>query len=220
VFLGGVTRRFPTLNFGFLEGGTGWACQLLFDLVEHFERRNVATLRDVLRPGNIDLDEFRSLYDRYAGARMAGRADAVMASISCVTPFHDTASLTDREGEISDEFALSGIGSAEQLIEEFRGNFYFGCESDDVMTAVAFDRRLGAQLKPVFSSDIGHFDVLDMTTVLHEAWELVERGLIDEEQFKEFTFTNAARLHTGTNPAFFEGTVVEAAVAAEIGVRS
>jgi hypothetical protein len=218
VFLGGVTRRFPTLNFGFLEGGAGWACQLLFDLIEHFERRNVATLRDVLRPGNVDLDEFRSLYEKYAGSRMAGRVEDVVASISCVTPFQDIVSLTEREGEIRDEFALCGIESAEQLAEEFRRNFYFGCESDDVMTAVAFDRRLGALLKPVFSSDIGHFDVLDMTTVLHEAWELVERGLIDEGQFKQFTFTNAARLHTANNPSFFVGTVVEAAVAAEIGV--
>jgi predicted TIM-barrel fold metal-dependent hydrolase len=25
IFLGGVTRRFPQLNFGFLEGGVGWA---------------------------------------------------------------------------------------------------------------------------------------------------------------------------------------------------
>src|SRR5688572_8474966 len=27
VFLGGVVRRFPTLNFGFMEGGVSWACQ-------------------------------------------------------------------------------------------------------------------------------------------------------------------------------------------------
>ena len=25
LFLGGVTRRFPELNFGFLEGGVAWA---------------------------------------------------------------------------------------------------------------------------------------------------------------------------------------------------
>ena len=216
IFLGGVTKRFPSLNFAFLEGGVGWACQLMFDLVEHFERRNVSTLRDVLRPSNIDLTEFRSLFDKYAGVRMAGKADAVMASISCVTPFLDAQALSDREGEIRNEFELSGVESTEQLVDDFRRNFYFGCESDDVMTAVAFDPRLGARLKPIFSSDIGHFDVLDMTSVLHEAWGLVERGLIDTEQFKEFTFTNAARLHTGNNPKFFEGTVVETAVAEEL----
>ena len=35
---------------------------------------------------------------------------------------------------------------------------------------------------------------------------------IDEAAFREFTFTNPARFYTGTNPAFFKGTVVEAAV--------
>src|SRR5256885_4814700 len=39
LFLGGVTRRFPDLHFGFLEGGGGWACQLFADLIEHWERR-------------------------------------------------------------------------------------------------------------------------------------------------------------------------------------
>src|SRR5437899_5205703 len=39
LFLGGVTRRFPDLRFGFLEGGSGWACQLFADLIEHWERR-------------------------------------------------------------------------------------------------------------------------------------------------------------------------------------
>ena len=213
IFLGGVTRRFPTLNFGFLEGGVGWACQLMFDLVGHFERRSVTALREVLRPSNIDQEEFRSFYDKYAGPRMAGRADAVLASISCVTPFLDARALSDREGDISNEFALSGIESAEQLVEEFRRNFYFGCESDDVMAAIAFDRRMGAFLKPIFSSDIGHFDVADMTSVLYEAWELVEHGLIDQDDFEQFTFANVARLHTGNNPQFFEGTVVEQAVA-------
>ena len=81
------------------------------------------------------------------------------------------------------------------------------------MAAVAFDRRLGAFFKPIFSSDVGHFDVADMTSVLEEAWELVDHGLMDPEDFKRFTFTNVARLHTGNNPSFFAGTVVEDAVA-------
>jgi predicted TIM-barrel fold metal-dependent hydrolase len=42
IFLGGVTRRFPDLRFGFLEGGSGWACQLFADLIEHWERRGKA----------------------------------------------------------------------------------------------------------------------------------------------------------------------------------
>jgi hypothetical protein len=37
--------------------------------------------------------------------------------------------------------------------------------------------------------------------------------MIGEDGFREFTFENAARLHTALNPHFFAGTVVEAAVA-------
>ena len=44
IFLGGVTRRFPQLNFAFLEGGAGWGAQLFGDLIEHWERRNAKAL--------------------------------------------------------------------------------------------------------------------------------------------------------------------------------
>ena len=45
LFLGGVTRRFPSLNFAFLEGGVAWAAALLADIVGHWEKRNPAALR-------------------------------------------------------------------------------------------------------------------------------------------------------------------------------
>jgi predicted TIM-barrel fold metal-dependent hydrolase len=35
LFFGGVTRRFPDLRFGFLEGGVAWATALYSRLVEH-----------------------------------------------------------------------------------------------------------------------------------------------------------------------------------------
>jgi len=53
-----------------------------------------------------------------------------------------------------------------------------------------------------------------------EAFEMVEKGFVTEQDFREFTFTNAARLHTGNNPAFFKGTVVEQAVADELGLKT
>ena len=43
-----------------------------------------------------------------------------------------------------------------------------------------------------------------------EAYELVEDGLIDEDNFREFMFTNAVTLYGRMNPRFFEGTAVEA----------
>jgi len=52
-----------------------------------------------------------------------------------------------------------------------------------------------------------------MCEVLEEAYELVEHELITTDNFREFVFTNAVRLHTSLNPDFFTGTVVEEAVA-------
>ena len=40
---------------------------------------------------------------------------------------------------------------------------------------------------------------------------MVEHGLINEDDFRDFTFTNAVRLHGMGNPAFFDGTSVERA---------
>jgi hypothetical protein len=47
----------------------------------------------------------------------------------------------------------------------------------------------------------------------------VEKGFATEQDFREFTFTNAAMLHTRNNPGFFKGTAVEQAVADELGLE-
>ena len=60
----------------------------------------------------------------------------------------------------------------------------------------------------------------DFGEVMPEAFENVARGYMSEQDFREFTFTNVARLHGANNPDFFAGTVVEKAVAAELGARS
>ena len=39
VILGGVAKRFPDLNFAFLEGGAGWAHKLYFDVISHLNSR-------------------------------------------------------------------------------------------------------------------------------------------------------------------------------------
>src|SRR5438477_12298265 len=41
IFFGGVTRRFPELNFAFLVGGAGWACTLYADLFWHWVQRRL-----------------------------------------------------------------------------------------------------------------------------------------------------------------------------------
>ena len=78
---------------------------------------------------------------------------------------------------------------------------------------------MGIRLRPVFSSDFTHFDVPDFRDVVPEAYEMVERKYVTEQDFREFTFSNAARLHSRNNPDFFRGTVVEEAVASELGLK-
>ena len=50
------------------------------------------------------------------------------------------------------------------------------------MTSIAFNEKMGLQLKPLLGSDIAHFDVIDATEVLEEAYELVEDGHITEAE--------------------------------------
>ena len=65
----------------------------------------------------------------------------------------------------------------------------------------------------MFGSDIGHWDVLDATSILTEAWSLVTAKLLTPENFRDLTFVNPAMLHLSMNPDYFKGTVVEDAAA-------
>ena len=51
-----------------------------------------------------------------------------------------------------------------------------------------------------------------MSEVLEEASELLDDGLVDEADFRDFVFANPVRLWTSVNPDFFAGTAVEGAV--------
>lgn len=208
LFFGGVTQRFPTLNFGFLEGGVAWAMVLLNDIVEHFEKRNIDTLLENLDPAKLDVDLLARLFDQYGNAYLTGarvRAD----------PHHRAA--RPQRPEPFDEFADSGMKEVHDLRRLFCDNFYFGCEADDRMMSVAFNRRLspmGAKLKAMFGSDIGHWDVMEARTVLSEAWSLVEGRILSKDDFRELVFVNPARLHLGMNPDYFKGTAIETQAAA------
>ena len=100
----------------------------------------------------------------------------------------------------SDDFAHVHIDGPDDIRRLFAENFYFGCEADDPMTSIAFNEKMGLQLKPLLGSDIAHFDVIDATEVLEEAYELVEDGHITEHDFREFTFSNVVQLYRGMNP--------------------
>ena len=114
-----------------------------------------------------------------------------------------------------DQFGESLLTSDDDLIDMFSNRFFFGCEADDPMNALAFATSLspgGATLPAIFASDVGHWDVRNMLDVLPEAYELVEDGHLTDENFHDFVFANAARLWTSGNPDFFAGTSVEGAV--------
>jgi hypothetical protein len=75
-----------------------------------------------------------------------------------------------------DDFATCKITRKEDWVDLYAKPYYFGCEADDRMNAAAFGKNnpFGSGLKAIFSSDIGHFDVIDMRHPLPEAYELVE----------------------------------------------
>jgi predicted TIM-barrel fold metal-dependent hydrolase len=216
VFLGGLVHRYPSLNFGFMEGGVSWACQMCLDLIEHWEKRRRAGLQ---YPNATSVAEMHQLIDRYGDQKLKANADAIMNSLDVFRPECSLEELA-RPEHVVDDFEAAGINSKEDVRAVFSGNFYFGCEADDRATIWAFDPRMGVRLRPIFSSDFTHFDVPDFREVIPEAFELVEKGFVTEQDFREFTFTNAARLHTRNNPDFFKDTVVELAVADELGLKA
>jgi hypothetical protein len=212
--MGGVTRRFPNLNFGFMEGGVAWALALLNDLVEHFEKRNAGALLEHLDPETVDFELLGTLFDRYGDERLT--AARIRAQ-----PF--SAMSQPRRPDPFDEFAASGMTRIGDLGDLFCKNFYFGCEADDRMISVAFNRRLnplGRKLHAAFGSDIGHWDVVDATTILAEAYGLVDAGFLAPADFRDFTFTHPAMLHLGMNPDYFRGTTVEAHAAQLVGAAA
>jgi predicted TIM-barrel fold metal-dependent hydrolase len=206
LFLGGVTRRHPELCFALMEGGVGWACSLWADLVSHWEKRNADAISR-LDPASLDVAELRRLFERYGDARTRAASPRIEAWIAAGEP----------RPEPLDEFAALGAKTADELRELFVPRFYFGCEADDPMVSWAFSARTnpgGAVLRPMFSSDIGHWDVPEMNAVLLEAHELVDDGHLDAEQFRAFTFENAVRFYGSLDRDFFAGTAVEAEAAA------
>ena len=220
LFLGGVTRRFPDLHVAFLEGGVGWACQLYVDLIEHWEKRNIHALAEV-DPANLDHTRFRELAEQYGNATIVEALRQREAALDTAMPPRgatDTGGIADL-----DDYAACKIDTAEDIKDLFTRNFYFGCEADDRMNVLAFDRRtnpFGAQLHALFGSDIGHFDVPNMAAVLPETYEFVEDGLMTDDHFRDFVCDNPIRFWGESNPDFFKGTAVEDAAAAVLARSS
>jgi len=209
LFFGGVTRRFPDLNFAFLEGGVGWACMLYADLIGHWEKRNRQAIEST-NPSKLDrsaLLQYAQKYGRDEVAEAVRRGEGLEGD--------SNSAMTGGIEDLDDYFRCK-IGKKQDIRDLFVPRFYFGCEADDPVNGWAFNGKsnpMGARLNAIFSSDIGHFDVPDMTDVVPEAYELVEHGLINDADFRDFMFANAVRFWGEVNPDFFKGTVVEKAAA-------
>ena len=213
IFFGGVTRRFPELNFAFLEGGVGWACSLYADLIGHWEKRNRQALENT-NPERLDRTALLALAQKYGSATVV---DAVRRGEGLDDNGDGTGGVVDL-----DDYSRCRIARKEDFRDLYVSRFYFGCEADDPINAWAFNRKanpMNTRLNAFFSSDIGHFDVPDMTDVVPEAYELVEHGLLTDDDFRDFMFTNAVRFWGEVNPDFFKGTVVEKQAAEVLAQR-
>ena len=76
----------------------------------------------------------------------------------------------------------------------------------------AKSRCNASSMRAIFASDVGHWDVPDFREVLPEAWELVEDGHLDADDFRAFTCDNIVDFLTATNRDFFAGTAVEGSI--------
>jgi hypothetical protein len=177
-------------------------------MIAHWKKRNPVALARDLDPAKLDSDLMMELIQQYGDERVLAKATEVCA-----------AQRRPQARPPRDDWAAIDIQRPEEFRDLFEPHFYFGCEADDPMNVTAFRTDVnpyGAKFRAVLSSDISHWDVVNMTDVLEEAYELVEDDLITSDDFRDFTFLNAVRGFAGLNPDFFRGTVVEADVAAAL----
>jgi predicted TIM-barrel fold metal-dependent hydrolase len=207
LILGGVTNRFQSLQFAFLEGGVHWACGLVNDFIEHWERRNIASIH-VLDPQRLDRTAMKRIIGTWGDSFVedddakdsmwlyANRREGAQG---------DTAAPANR-----DDFAACELHTASDIQRLF-GNMYFGAEADDRTVHCAFRpfNSMSIRLRAMFSSDYGHWDVGVPAQLLLHSYDLVREELLSSEEFREFVADNAIRLHGTLNRTFWQGTVVE-----------
>lgn len=216
LFMGGVTRRFPQLRMGFLEGGVGRGVLTFAGMIEFWEKRSGKAIHK-LNPSNLNVDELMRLVDEYGEPRIKALKDGVRQMFEGVVaePAPDLPGLDDWHG--------ARIERKEDFRTLYQNNFFWGCEADDPTIAWAFNEKvnpLGMKFRAFLGSDISHCDVADPAGVIPEAYELVENGQVTGEDFRDLVFTNAVRLYGGMNPNFFKGTLVEAEAAKVLAVEA
>jgi predicted TIM-barrel fold metal-dependent hydrolase len=149
----GLFDRFPTLRFGFLEGGCGWLPDLIHAFHEHWEKR----IRDFDPHTRIPMGEFtRELVRERAGRdgklNLFGKARAV----------YDLLLRTERKhGRTQDDDYIHEHRHLDHDPTDFvrRGQVFVSFESDDP-APVYLKAALGDLGEDVacFSADYGHWD--------------------------------------------------------------
>jgi len=212
LFFGGVTRRFPSLKFAILEGGSAWGASLYADLIWHWQTRNPKLLENN-NPAAVDREALREYATRYGGPELKGRFDQVGSGLGLFGQILEREEFFEYASENDiNEFAAAGITKEEDIRDRFLNNFYFGTESDDTRVGAAFNRKanpFGDQVKAFLASDAGHWDIPDVTSVVSNSYSLLERGILSQEDLRYFLSTHALELYTSLNRDFFKGTTVE-----------
>lgn len=208
LFFGGVTRRFPRLRIGLLEAGAAWGVGVYRQLCDAFGRRS----RRAIQRGNpalLDREEFHRYWREYGAElwrdREYSKDELATLAFGCL------ASASEQPNDV-DDFALAGVENEHDIHDRFVNNFWFGTGPDDPSVASAFnvrDNPLGAELRPIWGTDLGHWDAPDSSEALADTRELVERGILSEDQFAKVVFSNPHAFYTDLAPDFFQGTTLE-----------
>jgi hypothetical protein len=211
LFFGGVTKRFPNLRVGMLEGGADWGARVYIHLVDRWEKRGRKGLENY-DPASLDRQALTAIFEEWGKELSKGRSIEGEDLVRDTLGNRYTNDWRQPREEERDDFAAAGIESIADIKARWVDNFFFGSESDDRTVAHAFNDKanpLGAKINAIYSSDIGHWDVPDLRDVLAESYALVEQGVITEADFKAWVFDNPYKLYTESKADFFKGTAVE-----------
>jgi hypothetical protein len=192
------------LRIALQEGGAAIGVQIYVSLVANWQKRGGAAIAG-LNPENLDKDLLVKMLTeddprlaRFEPSQLAGQLSGTMT-------------------RVRDDYEAANITSVEDIRDQFVTPFAWGCEADDPLVGLAFDPRitpLGALVPALFASDLGHWDVPEFDEPLEEAHELVDKGILDADNLRDFVFGNPVRFYAAMNPAFFTGTAVEKEAAA------